>query len=133
MIRFWAAFLSRVALGWIFIGSGYGKLGHLENTIQYFMSLGVPHPSLMAPFVAWIELFCGLFIVLGFFTRISCFMLISIMAVAIYSAKWNEIGSVSEFFGLSEFLYIVILLWIWSSKDQAVFYRYVKQWKITKT
>ena len=45
----------RCELGWIFAESGWGKLHNLKNVVNFFRSLGIPHPELHAPFVATVE------------------------------------------------------------------------------
>lgn len=58
---------TRLALGWVFVQSGWGKLHNLENAIGYFDSLGIPATHLQAPFVAGVELVGGV-LLLGFGT-----------------------------------------------------------------
>lgn len=104
--------ISRIVIGLVFIESGWGKFHDLGKVISYFESLGIPWANLQAPFVAGVELLAGLFILLGLFTRLSSMPLIGIMLVAIKTAKWEEVTDFSSLLGLSEFLYIVILLWL---------------------
>jgi len=53
----WVARLAvRVAIGLEFFGSGLGKLGRVSGLIQFFRSLGIPGPEILAPFVASTEL-----------------------------------------------------------------------------
>ena len=52
---------ARMALGWVFVQSGWGKLHNLPRVVEYFSSLGIPAPQLQAPFVAGVELVGGLF------------------------------------------------------------------------
>jgi uncharacterized membrane protein YphA (DoxX/SURF4 family) len=40
------------------------------------------------------------------------------MAVALKTAKWAELENASDIFGLSEFLYGVILLWLFAFGSQ---------------
>lgn len=105
-------FLSRVSIGIVFIGSGWGKFHDLSKVVSYFDSLGIPFANLQAPFVAGVELLAGVMILLGFMTRYASVVLIVIMLVALKTAKAEEITDVSSIFGLTEFLYIVILTWL---------------------
>ena len=102
--------LIRITIAGVFVFSGWGKLMHLDKTIDYFTSLGMPFASILAPFVATSELIFGFFIFIGFATRISAIPLSIIMVIAIITAKLEEISSLSSLFGLNEFLYIILLL-----------------------
>jgi putative oxidoreductase len=106
------ALISRLVVGWIFVETGWGKLHHLPKVVEFFKSLGIPAAHLQAPFVAGLELVCGVLLLLGIWTRIASVPLAAIMAVALLTAKRAEIHSVSDLFGNSEFLYIVILVWL---------------------
>src|SRR4051812_40376727 len=75
--------ISRIAIGTIFIQSGYGKLTHLDKVINFFASLGIPAPQLQAPFVACVELGCGALVLAGLATRVAAIPLIGTMIVAI--------------------------------------------------
>ncbi len=101
--------LARLTIGIIFIQSGFGKLTHLSDATQFFVELGIPFPHLNAVFSSSTELLAGAFILLGFLTRLSAIPLIIIMVVAIITAQAPNIASPSEFFGLQEWDYIVML------------------------
>lgn len=104
--------LSRIVIGTVFIQSGWGKLHDLDKVISYFESLGIPFANIQAPFVATTELVAGGFILVGLLTRLSSLPLIGIMTVAIMTAKWEDVSGLSSMYDMSEFLYIMILLWI---------------------
>lgn len=110
--KFIPELVARFVIGFVFIESGWGKLHSLTKVIAYFESLHIPFASLQAPLVSGVELIGGLFILLGLFTRISSLPLIAIMAVAIRTAKWEDITDVSTLLGTIEFLYIAILTWL---------------------
>lgn len=101
--------LTRLALGWIFVESGWGKLHNLPGVIDFFESLGIPAPGIQAPFAAGTELVCGALVLLGLFTRVASVPLAVTMLVAILTAKKPDIASPSDLFALSEFLYILLL------------------------
>lgn len=63
----WLVLLGRLGLAWLFIDSGWGKIGAYEGTAQYMTSAGVP--AMLLPLVIAVELGGGIAIVLGFFTR----------------------------------------------------------------
>ena len=104
--------LSRLVIGYVFTESGWGKFQNLEKVISYFNSLEIPYAHIQAPFVAGTELIMGLMILFGLCTRIASVPLIAIMVVAIRTAKWEDVTNFSSVLGISEFLYIVILVWL---------------------
>lgn len=118
--------LARIVIGVVFVESGWGKLHNIEKVIEFFTSLEIPFPELQAPFVAGVEFAAGLMLIFGLAARAASVPLIGIMAVAIITAKAPEISSFSDIFGFSEFLYIVLLVWILVSgpgtisSDQAI-------------
>ena len=68
----WSDFLllvGRVLLGWLFLASGYGKLGNIPGTVAYFTSLGVSPPEFLAWFAGCVELVLGAALILGIATR----------------------------------------------------------------
>ncbi len=104
--------LTRITLGWIFLESGWGKLHHLDKVITYFNDLGIPFANIQGPIVAGTELVAGLFLLIGLMTRFASLPLIAIMTVAILKAKLSDISTLSDLFSASEFLYILLLMWI---------------------
>jgi putative oxidoreductase len=101
-----------VTIGVVFIESGWGKLHNLPKVIEYFQSLGVPAATYQAPFVATVEFTAGILILFGLFTRIASVPLIAIMGVAIATAKLGDLSGWTDIFGISEFLFIVLLVWL---------------------
>lgn len=104
--------ISRVVIGYVFIESGWGKFHSLDKVISYFESLQIPLAHWQAPFVAGTEFIAGLLVLIGLYTRLASLPLIAIMLVAIRTAKWEDITDFSSLLGISEFLYIVILIWL---------------------
>jgi putative oxidoreductase len=111
-IQWLPGLLSRLTIGGIFIPTGWGKLHHLDKVAEFFASLGIPAPHLQAPFVAGVEFGGGILILLGLFTRIAAIPLIGTMVVAIVTAKIHDVHELGDFFSLSEYLLIVVLLWL---------------------
>lgn len=103
---------ARLAIGWVFLWAGYGKLGNLTHVIGYFESLGIPFASVQAPFVAVLELLGGLALILGVATRVFSFLLASTMVVALLTAHISEINVFSDLFKIFEFVYILVFLFL---------------------
>ena len=104
--------MARFTIGVVFIESGWGKLHNLEKVIGYFQSLGIPAAQYQAPFVATTELVAGALILIGLVTRLASIPLVVTMVIAILTAKREDIHGWTDVFGISEFLYIVLLLWL---------------------
>lgn len=102
--------IARVSVGWVMAESGWGKLGKIPDVVEFFRGLGIPAPEIQAPMAAVSELSFGVMLLIGLFTRISAIPLMVIMTVAIITAKRDELNSASDLFGMSEFLFIALLL-----------------------
>ena len=111
-IDFLAPLLARLTVGVTFAQSGWGKVNNLERVTEFFASIGIPAPELMAPFVAGVELVCGVLLVLGLASRLASIPLIITMIVAIATALRDQVGNVADLLGLNEFAYIAIFFWI---------------------
>lgn len=104
--------LARFTTGWIFLWSGWGKLNNLEGVIEFFADLGIPAASIQAPFVASLELVGGAMLLAGLGTRFFSFMLSGTMVVALLTALREDIESLGDLFGLPEFLYITLFIYL---------------------
>ncbi len=104
--------LARFTVGWIFLWSGWGKLHNLDKIVEYFAQLGIPHPEFQAPFASSAELVCGALLLVGLFTRLACVPLVITMIVAIVTAQRENVSSLGDLFGLVEFTYIALLVWL---------------------
>src|SRR5580704_8115793 len=85
--------LARVAVGSEFFLSGRGKLFVKERREQMRQTLRaarVPYPEFNAVFVSTVEFAFGLLLIAGAATPLACFMLGSVMVVAIVTtAVWT--------------------------------------------
>ena len=104
--------LARITIGWLFLQTGWGKVHNLPQITEYFRSLGIPAPELQAPLASFTELICGSLILVGLFTRLASVPLIITMIVATATAKKEAIHAVDDLFGIVEYLYIVILIYL---------------------
>jgi len=107
-----APLIARLSIGWVFVATGWGKLHNLQGIIDYFTQLGIPYPQYQAPFASANEFVCGLLVLVGLATRIASIPLIIVMFVAIKTAQWGNIDSLSSFFGLTEWAYVAIFAWL---------------------
>jgi putative oxidoreductase len=78
--------LTRLVVGFAFYDSGSGKLNNIDNTVNFFASLGIPFPELNAAFVARLEYYGGMLLLAGVLTRIIALLLSSTMIVALLTA-----------------------------------------------
>jgi len=87
--KFWdlSPLFIRLGLAVVFMAHGYAKLTGLGGTASFFGSIGIPAPELMAPFVAGVEFFGGLAMLLGIFTQVSGLLLACTMIVALWTTK----------------------------------------------
>lgn len=104
--------LARICIGYVFMPAGWGKLHNLDKIIAYFTELGIPAPQIQAPFVSLVEFLGGLAMLLGFGVRYVSVLLMSVMGVALITAKKEAFESFSTLLDTSEFLYLIILLMI---------------------
>lgn len=109
-----AELLARLTIGYVFIESGLGKFKDLSQVVEYFQSLNIPLASIQAPIVSGLELICGVLVLIGFCTRWASLCLIGIMSVALITAKRDELADISALLGMIEFLYIVILGYLYA-------------------
>lgn len=86
----WAALPLRIILGVVFIFYGYDKLfnnsGIFYMNADFFRSLGIPFPELNLIMIGALELFGGLALLAGSFTKLFAFMMVGNMAVAMLTA-----------------------------------------------
>jgi putative oxidoreductase len=104
--------LARITVGWVFVQSGWGKLHHLDKVTSFFTDLGLPMPAFQAHLVATTEFAGGLLLLAGLCTRLASVPLTVIMYGAIATAKRDELHGFSDLVGFSEFLYMVLLVWL---------------------
>ena len=111
-LRFLPPLLARIAVGAVFIQSGWGKLHNLEQVTDFFRSLGIPAPELQAPFVATVELVGGTLLLVGLGARFAAVPLMITMMVATLTAVWPNVDGVLELLGKVEILYFILFAWI---------------------
>ena len=102
--------LTRLTLGVVFMGTGWGKLHSLDKVTEFFTQLHIPAPSFNAALVATSELVWGAFLLVGLFARLAAIPLIATMCVALATAKSGDIEGIRDLLGQQEFDYVVLLI-----------------------
>lgn len=109
----WAGpLVARIVAGYTFMLTGWAKLNNLPQMIENFRDWGIPAPEILTPITSGIECFGGLFLIIGFITRISGGALAVVMTVAIISAKLSDIDSLETLLGFEEAAYFAIFTWL---------------------
>jgi putative oxidoreductase len=107
-----APLVARVTLGVLFASTGWGKVHSLDQVTGFFMDLGIPAPGFHAHLVSFVELVGGSLLVLGLGSRLSALPLMVSMLVAILTAQREQVHGLPELFGLVEWTYFALLLWL---------------------
>jgi putative oxidoreductase len=112
----------RLYWGWQFLETGWGKLHSISHVIQYFSSLGIPMPQIVAPCVASLEFVGGLLLILGLGTRLVGLLLAGNMLVAYITADREALTSLfsadaTKFYSADPFPFLVaaILMFIFGA------------------
>lgn len=83
-----ATLLVRLLVGGVFLSEGIQKFLYPDALgVGRFVKIGIPAPAVMAPFVGFVEIACGLLLILGLLTRLAAVPLIVDMLVAIATTK----------------------------------------------
>jgi putative oxidoreductase len=106
--------LVRLYWGWQFAQDGWGKLRHLPRVTDYFGSLGIPHPGLVAPFVSWVELIGGILLILGLASHITGLVLSINMFVAYWTGDRDALRAIlsdpGKFYGADPYTFFFAAL-----------------------
>ncbi len=111
-VKWLAPLLGRLAVGLLFLSTGWGKVHNIPKVTAFFQELGIPAPGLNAVVVGYSELICGTLLVLGLITRLATIPLIVSMAIAIATAKWKDIHGLFDLVGTDELTYLVVLVMV---------------------
>jgi uncharacterized membrane protein YphA (DoxX/SURF4 family) len=83
-----AVLLVRLLVGAVFLSEGIQKFLFPESLgVGRFTRIGIPAPGLMAPFVGFVEIVCGLLVIVGLLTRLAAVPLLIDIVVAIATTK----------------------------------------------
>lgn len=83
--------LLRLLFGWLLFQTGLGKLLHLDQTAEFFQSLGLPLPKATAALIGAVELGGGLLLAAGLATRPAALMLMGALVGALATAHRAEL------------------------------------------
>jgi putative oxidoreductase len=111
-VQWLAPLLGRLAVGLLFVSTGWGKVHSIEKVTGFFTSLGIPAPHFHAILVGYSELLCGAALVIGLLSRFATVPLIVSMIVAILTAKRPDLHGIFDLVGFDEFTYLVVLVMI---------------------
>jgi putative oxidoreductase len=84
----------RLYWGWQFMTNGWGKMHHIGKITEYFSSLNIPFPAINAPFIAGLEFFGGILLIVGLGTRLIGFLLAMDMVVAYWAGDHEALASI---------------------------------------
>ena len=104
----------RLYWGWQLIQSGWGKLHNLPKVTEFFASLGLPVPGLMAVFISCVEFFGGIFLAVGLLSRLTALVLTVNMIMAYVMADREALLSFlsdpDKFAAAAPFVFLVASL-----------------------
>jgi putative oxidoreductase len=104
----------RLYWGWQLIQSGWGKLHHLSNVTQFFVSLNLPMPAQTAVFISCLEFFGGIFLALGLLSRLTALVLTVNMIVAYITADREALMSIfsdpDKFYAAAPYTFLIASL-----------------------
>jgi len=111
-IAWLAPLVGRLAVGLLFLSTGWGKVHHIDKVTGFFQTLGIPAPGFNAVLVGYSELICGALLIVGLLTRLATIPLIISMIVAILTAKLKNIHGLFDLIGADEFTYLCVLIMV---------------------
>jgi putative oxidoreductase len=111
-VQWLAPLLGRLAVGLVFMSTGWGKVHNIEKVTRFFEQLGIPAPSFNAVLVGYSELICGTLLVVGLATRLAAIPLMTSMVIAILTAKRGDLHGLFDLVGFEEFTYLCVLAMI---------------------
>jgi putative oxidoreductase len=109
---FIAPLVGRITLGVLFVSTGWGKVHSLAKVTAFFTDLGIPAPGLNAHVVSFVELIGGALLLVGLASRLAAVPLMVSMLVAILTAQREQVHGLPDLFGLVEWTYFALLLWV---------------------
>jgi putative oxidoreductase len=84
----------RLYWGWQLAQNGWGKMHNIEKITGFFASLNIPFPAFNAHFIAGLEFFGGILLILGLGSRLISLLMVANMLVAYWTADHEALFSV---------------------------------------
>jgi putative oxidoreductase len=109
-------FLLLVRLYWGFqmTQTGWGKLHNLAKVAEFFTSLGIPLPGVIAPLIVGLEFLGGILIMLGLGSRLVALLLTCDMLAAFVAADREALFSIfsdtDKFYAAAPYTFLVAFL-----------------------
>lgn len=83
-----AVVLIRILVGWVFVSEGIQKFLFPDALgAGRFAKIGIPLPQMSAPLVGFVEIICGVLVILGLLTRLAAIPLLVVIGTAIATTK----------------------------------------------
>jgi putative oxidoreductase len=83
--------LLRIYFFWQLFQTGQGKLAHIDKISDYFVSLGIPFPTLNAYLAGATETFGSLLLIIGLASRLTAIPVTIVMVVAYLTADFEAV------------------------------------------
>lgn len=84
----------RLYWGWQFAQTGWGKMHNIEKITNFFTTLNIPFPGFSAHFIAGLEFFGGILLILGVGSRLVSLLMVGNMFVAYWTADREALTSI---------------------------------------
>lgn len=87
----WAQAIGRIAIGVMFLWSGAGKFGAIDQTVGYMHAYGMPASAALAWIAALIEFVGGIMLIVGWRTRwvAAVLFVFTLVASVVFHAYWS--------------------------------------------
>ena len=84
----------RLYWGWQLAQTGWGKMHNIPKITEFFATLNIPFPGFNAHFIAGLEFFGGILLIVGLGSRIISLLMAGNMFVAYWTADHEALTSV---------------------------------------
>lgn len=110
-IQWLGPLVMRLFFGYFWAETGWAKLNNLDGATARFVEWGIPYASFNATLSAGTEFIGGIFLILGFLTRLTSAAMLFNMIVAIALVVIKNVHGFDDFVELDEVTYILIFFW----------------------
>jgi putative oxidoreductase len=117
----------RVYFFWQLFMTGQGHLAHIGKVSEFFVSLGIPFPTLNAYLSSSVECFGSLLLMIGLASRLTAIPVAVTMGVAYLTADLEAVTSIfsdpDKFVKADPFPYFICALIVLALRSRQVFHR----------